>query len=288
MFAKMTISKHYRNFLQQLQTIFSLNEATVITDWVFESLAGIQRFEVIKNPELLLSPLVEKQLDKALAALLQHTPVQYVLGEAWFYRMKLTVNEHVLIPRPETEELVQLVLDQAKINNTTISILDIGTGSGCIAIAIKKNMLAAGVTAIDVSMDALKIARQNASAQRTDIDFLAVDFLDENQWDHLAKFDCIVSNPPYIPLNEKDKLDINVTAFEPHQALFVPDNLPLLFYEKIAVFGKTHLNPNGTIFMETHEDFAKETAALFARYYKTVLIKKDLFGKERMVTASFA
>ncbi|MDB5275483.1 MAG: prmC [Ferruginibacter sp.] len=288
MFAKMVVQQQYRFFLQQLQTIYTIREATVITDWVFESLAGTERFDVIKNPALLLSPLVEGQLDKALVALLQHTPVQYVLGEAWFYKMKLTVNEHVLIPRPETEELVQLVLDQVKIYNTTPFILDIGTGSGCIAIAIKKNMPAASVTAIDISMDALEIAKGNAAAQQTDIDFLAVDFLDENQWDHLPKFDCIVSNPPYIPLNEKDKLDINVTAFEPHQALFVPDNLPLLFYEKIAAFGKTHLNPNGTIFMETHEDFAKETASLFERDYKTVLIKKDLFGKERMVTASFA
>jgi release factor glutamine methyltransferase len=201
--------------------------------------------------------------------------------------MKLTVNEHVLIPRPETEELVQLVLDQAMFDNTTPSILDIGTGSGCIAIAIKKNMPAARVTAIDVSMHALDIAKGNAAAQQTDIDFLAVDFLDEKRWNHLPKFDYIVSNPPYIPLNEKDKLDINVTAFEPHQALFVPDNLPLLFYEKIAVFGNTHLNSHGTIFMETHEDFAKETAALFTKDYKNVSIKKDLFGKERMVTASF-
>ncbi|MEO7488634.1 MAG: peptide chain release factor N(5)-glutamine methyltransferase [Ferruginibacter sp.] len=287
MFAKMTINQQYRNFLQQLQTIFSLNEATVITDWVFESLAGIERFEVIKNPGLLLSNTVIEQLNKALTALLQHTPVQYVLGEAWFYKMKLRVNEHVLIPRPETEELVQLVLDQAIITNTSPSILDIGTGSGCIAIAIKKNMPEATVTAIDISSDALKVAEENAARQQTLIDFLVVDFLDEKQWNNLPKFDCIISNPPYIPLNEKEKLDINVTAFEPHQALFVPDNSPLLFYEKIAAFGKTHLNLKGAIFMETHEDFAKETAALFTNNYKTVSIKKDLFGKERMVTASF-
>ncbi len=287
MFAKMTTNQQYRNFLQQLQTIFSLNEATVITDWVFESVAGIERFEIIKNPGLLLSTTVIGQLNKALTALLQHKPVQYVLGEAWFYKMKLTVNEHVLIPRPETEELVKLVVDQAMLANARPSILDIGTGSGCIAIAVKKNMPEATVTAIDVSRDALKIAKENAAVQQTAIDFLAVDFLAEKQWNNLPKFDCIISNPPYIPLNEKDKLDINVTAFEPHQALFVPDNSPLLFYEKIAAFGKTHLNPTGTIFMETHEDFAKKTAALFANNYKTVSIKKDLFGKERMVTASF-
>ena len=134
----MTINQQYRNFLQQLQTIFSLNEATVITDWVFESLAGIERFEIIKTPGLLLQPLMDEQLNKALTALLHHTPVQYVLGEAWFYKMKLKVNEHVLIPRPETEELVKLLLDRAIITNDSPSILDIGTGSGCIAVAIKK------------------------------------------------------------------------------------------------------------------------------------------------------
>lgn len=284
----MTISKQYRHFLQQLQTIFSLSEATVITDWVFESLAGIKRFEIIKHPELPVSAAVAEQLNNALTALLQQTPVQYVLEEAWFYKMKLKVNEHVLIPRPETEELVQLALNKAStIAITAPIVLDIGTGSGCIAIAIKKNIPAAMVTAMDVSKDALLVAKENAATQQTAIHFLEIDFLDEAQWSSLPEFNIIISNPPYIPLNEKEKLDINVTAFEPHQALFVPDNSPLLFYEKIAGFGKNHLTKTGEIFVETHEDFAKETAALFAKEYKTVCIKKDLFGKERMVTASF-
>lgn len=287
MFAKMTMSKQYRFFLQQLQTIFSLNEATVITDWVFESLTGIERFEIIKNPGLLLFPIAADKLNSALNSLLQHTPVQYVLGEAWFYKMKLKVNEHVLIPRPETEELVQLVLNEVADFKSAPSIIDIGTGSGCIAIAVKKNMPAAFVTAVDVSKDALLVARENAANLKTDIQFLTIDFLDESQWTDLPMFDIIISNPPYIPLNEKEKLDINVTAYEPHQALFVPDNSPLLFYEKIAAFGKTHLNKNGNIFMETHEDFAGETAALFAQQYKDVAIKKDIFGKERIVTAAY-
>lgn len=283
----MTISKQYHHFLQQLQTIFSLSEATIITDWVFESLAGIKRFEIVRNPELPLFPLAADKLHNALTALLQYTPVQYVLGEAWFYKMKLKVNEHVLIPRPETEELVQLVLEQAKLTNTNQSMLDIGTGSGCIAIAVKKNLPEAEITAIDVSNAAVEIAQENSSIQKVAINFFTMDFLDEKQWINLPPYDFIISNPPYIPLNEKDKLDINVTAYEPHQALFVPERSPLLFYEKIAAFCKTHLNTNGKIFMETHEDFAKETAALFARQYANVEIKKDIFGKERMVTASF-
>lgn len=283
----MTIYEQYRFFLQELLAVFTKQEATVITDWVFESIAGHRRFEVIKNPGQILPATIVEHLNSALTSLLQHKPVQYVLGEAWFYKMKLKVNDHVLIPRPETEELVQLVLNEAVDFKNTPTIIDIGTGSGCIAIAVKKNMPNAFVTAIDVSEDALLMARENATNLETDIHFLPIDFLDEMQWTNLPMFDIIVSNPPYIPLNEKEKLDINVTAFEPHQALFVPDKRPLLFYEKIAAFGKTHLNSNGKIFMETHEDFTRETAALFTQRYKTVAIKKDIFGKERMVTVVY-
>ncbi len=282
----MTIKQQYRFFLQQLQTIYTLNEATAITDWVFESLAGIKRFDIIKNPAQVLPASNTELLNSTLIALLQHKPVQYILGEAWFYNLKLKVNENVLIPRPETEELVELVLSKAmNIKNTTPVLLDIGTGSGCIAIALKKNMPAAIVTAIDVSKEALQIAKENAANQNTNIQFLETNFLDETQWPALPMFDIIISNPPYIPINEKEKLAINVTAFEPHQALFVPDNSPLLFYEKIAAFGKTHLTINGKIYMETHEDFATKTAALFSQFYKEVIIKTDIFGKERMVVA---
>lgn len=284
----MTIKEQYRFFLQQLRTIYNLNEATVMTDWVFESIAAIKRFDVIKDPDQLLSSTKSEKLKITLAALLQHKPVQYVVGEAWFYNMKLKVNENVLIPRPETEELVQLVLSAASsLQTSTPTVLDIGTGSGCIAIAVKKNMPAASVTAIDISKEALQVAKENAANQHTAIQFLQIDFLEEAQWAKLPTFDIIISNPPYIPINEKEKLDTNVTAFEPHQALFVPNNSPLLFYKKIAAFGRIHLNPNGKIFMETHEDFAKETAALFLQHYIDVAIKKDIFGKERMVIASY-
>ena len=289
MFAKMTIKEHYRFFLQQLLTIYNLNEATVMTDWAFESLAGIERFDIIKNPELPLSASKEEALNNALTALLQHKPLQYVLGEAWFYNMKLKVNEQVLIPRPETEELVQEVLTHVTTNQIAApTILDIGTGSGCIAIALKKNIPAAIVTAIDISGEALLIAKENAINQDAAILFFQTDFLNEVKWTVLPIFDIIISNPPYIPINEKEKLDTNVTAFEPHQALFVPENAPLLFYEKIATFGKTHLNPNGKMFMETHEDYTQESADLFSPFYREVTIKKDIFGKERMVVAKIS
>jgi release factor glutamine methyltransferase len=286
MFAKMTIKEQYNFFLQQIQTIYNLNEATVITDWVFESLAGIKRFDMIKNPHQQANDTTIENIQFGLDALLRQKPVQYVLGEAWFYNMTLKVNEHVLIPRPETEELVQLALKESA--GSRKAILDIGTGSGCIAIAIKKNIPYADVMAIDVGKEALLVASENAAKQNTTIEFLQVDFLDEAQWAALPNFDIIISNPPYIPINEKEKLAINVVAFEPHQALFVPDDSPLMFYKKIADFGKAHLNANGKLFMETHEDYASQTANLFLQGYKEVVIKKDIFGKERMVVAGKA
>ena len=316
----MTIKAIYRNFLTQLQNIYSLNEATVITDWVFEKAAAIKRADIIANPDQPVNPLTNDLLTIKLHELLQHKPVQYVLGEAWFCNMKLTVNKQVLIPRPETEELVQLASSNGQVavgNNLTVSkeqevgnwkqevgrkkqeigsrkqaeyiqfhILDIGTGSGCIAIALKKALPGTLVSALDISEGALAVAKENAITQNETITFLQVDFLDEAQWERLPMFDMIVSNPPYIPFGEKEKLDKNVSVYEPHTALFVPDDTPLLFYQKIAAFGKKHLNENGKIFVEIHEDHAKETASLFSQSYPEVIIKKDIFGKERIVIAS--
>ena len=289
MFALMTIKEIYRDYLVQLQPIYSANEAMVITDWVFEKIAGVHRSELIKNPQQTLSSEINVQLDSCLADLLLHKPVQYIVGEAWFYKMKLIVNEQVLIPRPETEELVQLVIDHSgkeKImpskSGNKISILDIGTGSGCIAIAIKKNLPNAMLHAIDVSKESLLVAKENALLQKADIDFIEIDFLNESNWNQLPKVDIIISNPPYIPLKEKEILDKNVTQFEPHQALFVKDSAPFIFYEKIAIFGKTHLLSNGTIFVEIHEEYAKETAAIFETDYQ-IETKKDIFGKQRML-----
>ena len=279
----MMIKDLYRNFLVQLQQIYSLGEATGITDWVFEKMASLKRSDILKNPEKRITPAADKLIQKTLQELLLHKPVQYVLGEAWFYRMKLKVNEHVLIPRPETEELVEQLIKDRKSKLTDPAILDIGTGSGCIPIAIKKNLPASKLTAIDVSKGALALAKENAALHNAHIIFRELDFLDESAWNSLPAFDIIISNPPYIPINEKEKLGKNVTNFEPHLALFVPNKSPLIFYEKIAAFGRDHLLHNGKIYLETHEDYAKETAALFRKDYQTVMIKKDMYGKERMV-----
>lgn len=283
MFALMMLKELYRNFLVQLQKIYSLGEATTITDWVFEKKASLKRSDILKNPEKPISPAADELIQLALQQLLQHKPVQYVLGEAWFYRMKLKVNEQVLIPRPETEELVEQLIADRKSKLTDPAILDIGTGSGCIPIAIKKNLPASKLTAIDVSKEALALAKENAAMHHAHIQFTELDFLQEINWSSLGMFDIIISNPPYIPIGEKEKMDKTVTAFEPHLALFVADASPLLFYKKIAAFGRGHLWPNGKIYLETHEDYAAETAALFLKDYQTVVVKKDVYGKERMI-----
>ncbi|MEO6229787.1 MAG: peptide chain release factor N(5)-glutamine methyltransferase [Ferruginibacter sp.] len=284
----MTIKEIYRHYLQQLQVIYSLGEATVISDRVFESVAAIQRADIIKTPDLIPEQSIATKLNDCLKELLQHKPLQYVTGEAWFYNMKLLVNEHVLIPRPETEELVKLILNEyhnlSENENGSLNILDIGTGSGCIAIALKKNLPAAKVTAIDISSSALMVGKKNAIDQQVTINFREFNFLHEYDWKQLSQYDIIVSNPPYIPENELVKMDKNVTGFEPHTALFVPDHSPLLFYEKIAAFGKTNLAPGGKIFMEIHEDFGEQTAALFTPFYEATIIN-DMFGKQRMITA---
>ncbi len=287
MFALMTIKELYRNFLLQLQGIYPLSEATVITDRVFESIAAIKRSDLVKNPSQQLDNNIIEQLNNACAQLLRHQPLQYVLGEAWFYHLKLKVNEQVLIPRPETEELVERIIVDGRSQITDPAILDIGTGSGCIAVAIKKNMPAATVIAIDVSETALLVAGENAARHKTPIHFIQLDFLDETKWVSLPLFHIIISNPPYIPENEKEKLAKNVLDYEPPTALFVPEKDPLVFYEKIASFGQSHLHSHGKIYLETHENHAKEVKALFNNGYAYTEIKKDMFGKERMVIVSY-
>jgi release factor glutamine methyltransferase len=287
MFVKMNSKELYRNFLVELQSVYDLGEATVITDWVFENIASIKKSDLIKNPLQQVPAPVIKKLKEKQEQLLLHQPVQYVLGQTSFYNMQFQVNDKVLIPRPETEELVNFVINSWRFESRQVSFLDIGTGSGCIAIAIKKNLPSSKVMALDVSYDALEIASKNAVANKTNVQLTLFDFLDESRWPELMLFDAIVSNPPYIPNKEKEKLDKNVVDFEPHTALFVPDNNPLLFYEKIARFGRSHLNYNGKVYLETHEDYTKDVAALFAETYQQVLVKKDLFGKERMVIATY-
>ncbi len=281
----MTSGEFYRFFIQQLKGIYDAHEASNITSMIFESFAEISRSDIIKDPEIFISEDKIEKIKNSLTDLIQHKPVQYILGEAWFFNLKFIVNENVLIPRPETEELVQEVIHFCKSTNQK-KIIDIGTGSGCIPVSIKVNIPEADITAIDIDSKALAVAIENAKINQADIVFLQTDFLNIEERNRLGKYDIIISNPPYIPESEIIKLDKNVTAFEPHLALFVPDSNPLLFYESIADFCTHYLDKNGKLFLEVHENLAKEVCALLEAHQLKAEIKKDIFEKERMVMAT--
>jgi release factor glutamine methyltransferase len=281
----MTSGEFYRFFIQQLKGIYDAHEASNITSMIFESFAGISRSDIIKDSEIFISEDKIEKIKNSLADLIEHKPVQYVLGEAWFFNLKFIVNENVLIPRPETEELVQEVIYFCKSTNQK-KIIDIGTGSGCIPVSIKVNIPEADITTIDIDSNALAVAIENAKRNQAEIFFLQTDFLNAEERNRLGKYDIIISNPPYIPESEKDTLGKNVTAFEPHLALFVPDSNPFLFYESIADFCKHHLDKNGKLFLEVHENLAKEVGALLEAHQLKAEIKKDIFEKERIVMAT--
>jgi len=275
----------YSFFLNELTLQYGIDEAVAISRLCFEEIAGKDRFFISSNGEETVDPNTETAMLQALLQLKQELPVQHITGKAWFRNLHLNVSPHTLIPRPETEELVERCINSMEQYNQP-TVLDIGTGSGCIPISIKKEVASAVVSAIDVSMGALEVAKENAAQHQTPIDFMLLDFLDEKNWPILGTFDIIISNPPYIPLAEKALLDSNVAAHEPALALFVENNNPLQFYEKIAQFSSTHLAEAGQIFMETHWLYAYEVAAHFIAQGFDASVVKDFFDKERMVVAT--
>lgn len=284
----MTISEAYIDFKNNLKIIYDERETENIADWVFEHVTGLQKIERRFNGNHKLNETDVSQLQKYLKELLEHKPVQYVLQETWFYKRKFFVDENVLIPRPETEELIEWIISdaQAKSQHTKpANIIDIGTGSGCIAVSLKKELASANITAIDVSEKALEIAKKNSSVFNISIDFFQINFLDEAEWNSLKRYDIIVSNPPYIPVKEKNIMAKNVTEFEPSIALFVDNKDPFIFYKKIASFAKRHLNKNGKIYVEVHENYAKEVKDFFEKTGFTSEIRKDIYGKARMLKA---
>jgi len=283
----MTIQEANRYISSQLQTIYEEQEAENISDWVIEHLTGTKKTDRITNREKLISPEQTLQLNDYLDRLLQHEPVQYVLNEAWFCGLKFYVDKNVLIPRPETEELVEWIISDCKFPINTLSILDVGSGSGCIPIALKKRLGKADVYSCDISSGALNVAGKNARALGIHVKFIELDFLDNEQRDQLPSFDIVVSNPPYIPEKDKDTMRFNVLDHEPGSALFVPDNDALVFYKAIAEFGKKHLSKGGSIYTEINESLGKETTGVFEWHGYKTLIKKDMQGKDRMIKAFF-
>jgi release factor glutamine methyltransferase len=285
MFASMTIRALYRHFLNELRLIYNENESAMITQMIFEEMADINRSEVIKNSAASLPEKYVTKLMQCLERLKLSEPVQYVIGHAWFYKMKFKVTPAVLIPRPETEELVEEAILFLK-KRDKADVLDIGTGSGCIPITMKKNLPFAQITSIDISNDALKIAKENMLENDVYVDFKEMDFLIDKNRDLLEKYDVIISNPPYIPEEEKKYMSNNVAKYEPYLALFVDDRNPLIFYQKIASFGKLHLKKEGKIFLEAHENYAQEVKDVFQNENYMTEVKKDIFGKERIIVAT--
>lgn len=279
----MTLQQASKYIKTALQKKYEHREAQNICNILLEEVTTLSNTQRLINKELQLSIAELAIIENSIEMLLQHKPIQQIIGYTWFANNKFLVNENVLIPRPETEELVDHIVAENK--NKTISILDVGTGSGCIAISLKSKLPNASVTAIDISKKALDIANENAANIGADITFIQLNFLDETTWQALPQFDIIVSNPPYIKENEKSAMNNNVLLYEPHLALFVPDNDALIFYEKIALFAQTHLKKDGIIWVEINESLGAETAETFINKGFKATIIKDMQEKDRMVRA---
>ena len=288
----MTLNEARTVLTKELTTIYDNDELKNIVDLVLEHITTMPRMEQVKSKLAYLTCTQLETIDAITERLKRNEPVQYVLGEAWFAGMKFKVNKNVLVPRPETEELVDWVVNEIQKSNPdsywdkSQNILDVGTGSGCIPIAIKKKLSLVNITAIDVCSDALFIATENAIKHNTEIDFILFDFLDEEKWKKLGQFDIIISNPPYVKQSEKDGMHTRVKEFEPHLALFVPDNDALLFYEKLSDFSLQHLSPGGSLFVEINETLGNTVIKIFrSAGFTAIELKKDMQGKDRMVKA---
>jgi release factor glutamine methyltransferase len=268
------------HLLTQLSALYEQREAANIVSELFRHYKGWGRADLLMHKQDRMTESEILQFHFAGKRLSKGEPLQYILGKAWFHGLEFNVSPAVLIPRPETEELVELIV--ADFKNQKPSIVDIGTGSGCIPIALKKAMPDTQVSAIDVSADALAIAKQNATLNEVDIAFLQKDILQEDLGE--LKVDVIVSNPPYIPLGEKTSMRRQVTDHEPGLALFVPDEEPLLFYERIVELSKQSLQPNGRVYFEIHEDMEEELTQLLEQHgITTFQFVKDMQGKVRML-----
>ena len=280
------ISDIYTFYLARLKELYPDKEAAVLLRRLLAHYLKVQEYKIphiVENQRVGESMLLK--IHFAVKDLLNHKPLEYITGQADFYEMKFEVNENTLIPRPETEELVDLIWKTSSSFKNHPRILDIGTGSGCIAIALSK-LINAEVMGIDISTSALELAKKNNVLNNADVQFVQMDFLEKSQWNKLeVKFDVIVSNPPYIRELEKSLMKENVLLYEPEIALFVKDNNPLIFHKAIASFGQNYLKPNGYIYVEINEFLGKETANIFRNNYSKVSTIKDLNEKDRFIIA---
>lgn len=282
----MTIKQIKRNFYSELEKSYPKTEIESFFYLIMDAYYGLKRVDITLNP--LKEFNIDDKFHKVLNDLTNQIPIQYILGFTEFYGMNFRVNQHVLIPRPETEELVEwILLNQPQKKNNNLTVLDIGTGSGCIAISLAKNLPNAQVFGLDVSKEALCTANLNSLDNQVTVNFIEDDILDSVFNIHsLDKFDVIVSNPPYVRESEKELMNNNVLENEPHLALFVNDENPLLFYNRIADFAKENLVQNGKLYFEINQYLAKETMSLLKeKGFGSIELKKDIFGKDRMIKA---
>lgn len=279
----MDLQQAQRKLIADLTPLYDVREAGLIADWVLERLTGLTRLDRRVHASDPLPADAIRQYDSWRDELLAHRPVQYVLHESWFAGLKFYVDENVLIPRPETEELVEWITQ----TRPSGPLLDVGTGSGCIAITLAKKLPAIPIHACDVSPTALGIAKRNAANLNTPLSFHHLDFLDPSAWAALPSVQCLVSNPPYIPFSQRTTMAPHVVDAEPSLALFVPDTDPLVFYRALAGFAGKKLLPGGAIFVEIHEDLATDVLDLFRTAgFQQLTLRKDMQGRDRMISAS--
>lgn len=279
-------------FRSELGNIFPKNEIDSFFYILSDAYLNLKKVDIALDPNLTIAPSKEKEINSALEKLKNEEPIQYILGETEFYGLPFYVDENVLIPRPETEELVKWIIDEVRSQKSIVNsysennlkILDIGTGSGCIAISLAKHLPNAKIRALDVSDKALDIAKKNTTLNNTKIHFLTQNILTTKQLPE--KMDIIVSNPPYVRELEKYEINNNVLEHEPHLALFVEDENALIFYDKIADLAKENLNNKGQLYFEINQYLAKETTALLKnKGFKNIELRKDIFGNTRMLKA---
>ncbi len=274
----------------QLIGYYEPGERDSLADLMLEEYLGLSRVSLRLDADLPVPGGVIVMVTSALSQLKKHVPVQYVLGKAYFCDMVFKVNEHVLIPRRETEELVGWIAEDhtgGRISGAPLDILDLGTGSGCIAITLKKKIPDALVMAVDISPEALALAQINAGQLGAGVLFGQMDLLDAHQWETLGLFDVMVSNPPYVLPSDRERMGANVLDHEPATALFVSEDRPLRYYEAIAAFSGNHLKPHGKIYVEINEQMGKHVCELFNHAgFKQTVLRKDLHGRDRMVRIS--
>jgi len=295
-----TIKDVFADYRQGLNTLYDTNEIEAITLLAVSEICNLSKAKIKAFPE---SELTQQQADKISETLTQlktGKPIQYILGKTEFYGLTFKVNPSVLIPRPETEELVEWVLSsvgssQFAVDSSQLAvrsgqlavgnILDIGTGSGCIAISLKKNLSQFNVLAIDISKDALQTAKDNAELNQVDVEFIEADILNPNSL-LTTHYSLLISNPPYVTQRDKTQMHTNVTDFEPHNALFVPEGDPLIFYKAIADFAAGHLIENGLLFFEINENYGEQIIELLSKKgFGEIELRKDMSGRDRMVKA---